>query len=1112
MRGKCLYTAFLVLILLLTPVASWGQMSGATLSGLVSDSSGALIPEATVTARNNATGVSQKSLTNKSGLYTIVDLEPGVYTVSVAAANFSTQVEKGIQLTVGGSRQLDVKLTIGDVSTRIEVTAGTADVETDTSVVSATVNQKRIVDLPLNGRDFTQLATLQPGVTTVRSQQSAGAVGTSRGVRGFGNELTVNGHSPYENNYRINGINENDYSNGAPGSPLGVNLGVDAIQEFSVVTSSYTAEYGRVSGAVINAVGRSGTNNVHGTAFLFDRDKIFDARNFFDTVGIAPPPFHRVQFGAALGGPIVKNRSFLFGNYEGIRQSQSTPFRNIVPSDAAKLGNIHTATGAPTTVAVNPNSAKYFGLFPSPNAGLIAGTFGDTGIFATSAASKAVEDFFTVRFDQVISEKDSVAFSYLFDDAHSTSPDSYGSILSSIISGRQVFTASENHTFGSSVVNVARLGFNRSLGRIFLPISASNPTAADTTLGFFPGLHAPQVGVTGLTTAFGEGGQRASQFFINSYQLYDDVVFVRGKHSIKVGFAAEQLRNTNQSLPQNGQVAFTSLANFLIDQPNSAIVPAPQTFPVEPTSNIFAGYVQDDWRVGKTLTVNVGARYEMLTIPYDRKNRLGYLNTLTAPAGSPACPVAIVPTTVPGCTVPVSQFYQQNPTLKNIEPRVGFSDDVFGNGHTAVRGSFGIYDILPLPIFPATYSGLSWPYSPDLSVTNALNGLPAGSFPNNIPAIAAASTANRIGHYVDQFPKRNYSLNYSLNIEQQYGTHFSSLIGYSGSHTLHGVFNAQDVNQVAPSAVQIINGRYVWPIGGTVQDTNVRNTYGFFFDNNAHYNGLISQLKVSGYKGLSAQGSYTWGQCMDYGSTTQSPTTYANSIAGLIYFDRAQRRGRCDYSITQTFTANAIYDFPSPKHSEVLKALGGGWQLGTIVFASTGTPFTIINTGDVLGQKNTSFSAFPDMIPNCNPYNAAFKSSTTHSYINANCFAFPTAPVGSQVAALCNQSGTAAVNGQVLCLNVQGNLRRNSLIGPRQVNADLSLIKNTHLPKLSEVANLQLRFEAFNFLNHANFQAPLNNLTLGARSGFLPTQGNVGIVDSTATTARQIQLGAKVVF
>jgi len=1100
------------LILLSRAPAAWAQLAGATLSGEVSDRSGAIIASASVTIRNTATDEVRNVTTNERGLYNAPSLQPGIYSVTVSAPGFATHLERDLQLTVGAIRKLDVSLTVGTTAEHVDVQAGAADVETDTSVVSATVEQQSIVDLPLNGRDWTQLAVLQPGVVSVRAQEPTTG-NSNRGVRGFGNQLASNGHSPYENTYRVDGINENDYSNGAPGSVIGANLGVDAIQEFNVVTTSYTAEYGRTSGSVINAVTRSGANDLHGSAFVFDRDKIFDARNFFDAPQI--PPFHRVQFGGAAGGPIRKNRTFIFAAYEGVRQSQSVNFNSVVPSPDARTGQLHRADGTPVTITVDPNVVPYLGLYPLPNFGLNAGSFGDTGNYVTTGLSNVTENFVTTRFDHTLSKNDTLSGTYLYDNGPQTVPDSLGNTLSRLNAGRQLVSITERHIFSSKLLNVVRLGYNRSTGDILVPLKALTPAAGNPALGYTSGTFAPTLNIDGLATAGGLGSLRQASIRYNSYQFYDDVAIARGSHLLKAGFAFERVLPSAKAKSQNGTANFhttgniTGLENFLTGNLSSALVlPNGTSSPVQVEDNLFGGYIQDDWRIRRNLTLNLGLRYEMLTIPTDRKNRAGLINTLTAPPGSGPCP-SVVPTTVPGCVVPVKQFWRSNPTTHNFEPRVGFAYDVFGNGKTAVRAGFGIYDMLPLPYVYATYAAISAPYSQDEIVPGFL--LPPGGFPGAVAAVGDAISFIRIGHYIEPHPKRTYSLNYNLNVEQQISQNLSLLIGYVGSHSLHMPFQAEDMNQVAPSDVQVIDGRHVYPAGGVQQDANATEIFGLLFDGNANYNGLITQLRTRAYHGLSAQGTYTWGRCTDLGSGTQSPSTYQNSFASLIYYDRKQRKGECDFNIAQNFSANFLYALPSVQHG-LMQTIVGGWQVGGIVIASTGVPFSLIQAGDVLGQQGQSFGAVPDVVSNCNPINQHFKSAGLN-YINASCFVFPTVPIGSPIAPLCDQGGTTPIDGQVLCLNAQGHERRNQLIGPRLVNVDLSLVKNIRIPRISEAFNLQLRVEAFNIFNHANFQAPTRNTTFGGRFGFnQESPGTAGLLDSTATPSRQIQLGAKVIF
>ena len=1084
------------------------------------DPTGATIPGARVLVTNVGTNAQRTATSNGSGLYSLSNLPAGVYRVTISAQGFATGVTNSVELTVGGAREVDGTLTVGAVNNTVEVTTAPADVEIDTSIVSATVGEKRIVDLPLNGRDWTQLATLQPGVNFVRSQPPTGsAAASNRGSRGYGTQLTVNGHSPYENSYRLDGVNENDYSNGAPGSPLGVNLGVDAIQEFSVITSAYTAEYGRTSGGIVNAITRSGTNKVHGSAYIFDRDSIFDARNYFDPATI--PTLHREQFGGSLGGPIRLNKTFAFANYEGVRQSAGLPIIGTTPTATARTGLIHTATGTAQQVTVSPVIAQYLSLFPQPNYGTtVPGTFGDVGQFQFTANTTIAENFFIARVDQTLTSKDTLTATYLRDNSPEQTPDAGGNEEFLFNAGRQVAALTETHIITPNLLNVVRVGFNRSLGNVDTPSQALNATAANQTLGYLPGLYIPRLQVTGLTIVGGLGSERAVSTAQNSLQFYDDVSFSRGRNTLKFGFNYERLNGYSHAILPNGSATFvttsttgTALANFLLARPYAAdVVPSGTTTTAEPVDNLFAGYVQDDLKLSSRFTVNLGLRYEATTIPYDRRGLGGAVNTLTAPVGSPACPQTIQPTTVPGCTVPISQYLQSNPTLNDFEPRVGFAWNPFGDGKTAIRGAFGIYDELPLPYILTTYSTISAPYSNDAVL---VGNVPVGTFPFGVAAVGTANPGNRLGRYYSPNPRRDYSLNYNLNVEQEYGRHFSTLVGYTGSHSLHTPFSSNEMNQVAPSQVQVIDGRYFWPLaGGVKQDANESSIFGILFDGSSHYNGLLAQVKASQYYGLTAQATYTWSQCTDYGSSTSTPNNYTNSVANLIYFDKAQRKGGCDFNLTQLFSANVLYELPSPRRHEALKALGGGYQVGTIVYATTGVPFTLLQSGDVLGQKGNALSAFPDRIQNCAPYANNYKTNGGY-YVNTNCFVFPTVAASSPLAAICNQGGLTPVNGQVLCLNEQGNLRRNSLIGPRLVEADVSLIKNTRVPRFGETFNFQLRVEAFNVLNHTNFQAPGGSFAARntSQANFNAETGPLTApLTGTATTSRQVQLGAKFIF
>src|SRR6266567_6523694 len=413
-----------LLLVLLIAVAVNAQVAGATLAGTVSDQNGAAVPNVQVTIKNVATGVAKMVNTDDAGFYTMPNLIPGTYEVTASASGFKTTLQKDVILTVGAQQSLNLKLEVGEVSQQVLVTAVTT-VDTVTPTISAVVAERTIVELPLNGRDWTSLATLQPGISSVRTQAVVGTT-SSRGNRGFGDELSITGHRPQENNYRIDGVSINDYTNGAPGSAGGVNLGADAIKEFSVLASNYTAEYGRTSGGVINAITRSGSNSLHGSAYEFLRNDALDARNFFDK---AKPPLRRNQFGASAGGPIIKNKTFFFSDYEGIRRSQGVTSTVNVPSPAARAGILcSNPTGAPAsspcvthTVAVDPKIVPFLKFWQLPN-GPLRGNF-DTGSYSTPLSQKFTENFFTTRIDHRFSSDDSLFGTYMFDDGSFSVPD-----------------------------------------------------------------------------------------------------------------------------------------------------------------------------------------------------------------------------------------------------------------------------------------------------------------------------------------------------------------------------------------------------------------------------------------------------------------------------------------------------------------------------------------------------------------------------------------------------------------------------------------------------------------------------------------------------------------
>ncbi|HEY3617849.1 MAG TPA: carboxypeptidase regulatory-like domain-containing protein [Candidatus Sulfotelmatobacter sp.] len=1121
--GLCALVAFCAVAFWSAPAAS--QVTGATLSGLVTDASGATIANASVSAKNVATGDERAVVTNAEGFYTVPNLLPGSYDVSVTAPQFQKIVRRGITLTVGAQQALNISLKPGAVTQVVEVMGAPPDVQTTSSAVSSTVDSRTVRELPLNGRDWTTLATLEPGVTSVPNQATT-SFNANKGNRGFGNQLADSGHRPNENSYRLNGLTINDYSNAAPGGATGLNLGVDSVQEFSVITTGYTAEYGRTSGAVINAITKSGTNQFHGTGFFFDRDSIFDARNYFDGPKIAP--FHRTQFGASAGGPIIKDKTFIFGNYEGFRQSLSSS------------GTIHVPDAAQRALAV-PAIQPYLALWPvaPANAPDVKG-IQTANVNLNTIAN---ENYFITRFDHNISASDALAASYFFDSGPQSQADPLGNTVHQVFSRRQMGSFEETHTFGSAIVNTFRAGLNRALGKINDPVSGDT-VAKDAALAIAPGAKAPpQIPVSGLTTAYGLGGFNRFTHAWNSVQVNDDAFVTRGTHALKIGFAYEHMQyNVLEQLSPNGRMnTYPSLAAFLSNAPDQLNALAPGgSHEVGFRENLFAGYIQDDWRARKTLTVNLGLRYEMTTRPTDANRVPGYTVPGTGYSVAAAGFQEII--SLSNCTqnptacgpVGVSSPILRNPTTKNFEPRIGLAWDPFHDGKTSVRAGFGMFDVLPLPY----EFGLNTAATAPFQIIGAAKGSTLGTGINPNVSFNPLKIRNR---FIDAYPKRAEVLNWNFNIQRQLAEGLTMLVGYVGSRSVHLSAASDDVNLVQPTAVNGVG--LVFPCdptaaaaaGGTCANqqtgTRIDPNWGggagirpVLFDGASSYNAFQSQLKKSFRSGVQGQVSYTFGKCRDLSSAPVTGDTFLNSIAVPLMLIKSARLGACDFDIRQVLSGTLMWDLPSLKNSgSVLSTLTGGWELGTIVTATTGAPFTatVGDGNDPLGTGfNGDFSMdFASLTPGCNPIHGGL------NYLNVNCFTPPTAPASLAAATTANPygcapasfpayTGSAPPSGLQFCSNVLGNTRRNQFYGPGQTTVDFSIFKNTRIPAISETFNVQFRAEFFNILNHTNFLSPGFLNTFGQNNSVFDFDGSTlpTTLNQTATTSRQIQLGLKLIW
>jgi len=1061
--------AFTVLALsLLACFPLYSQVTGGMLSGTVTDTSGAVIPRAKIVITNTATGVNRQVTTDNDGFYTAPNLQPGAYQITTSATGFATQVRSGITVTVGGQQLLNLVLQVGVVSQKVRVTAAPSLVQLSTSEITHEVNATTVRELPLNGRDWTQLATLQPGVISMGSLQPGigSGSGSARGNRGFGTQLSISGGRPEQNNYRIDGISVNDYDNSSPGDALGVALGVDSIQEFSVLSSNYSAEYGRTSGGVINAITRSGTNNFHGDAYEFLRNSNLDAANFFDnTANITKPPFRRNQFGASAGGPIKKDKTFIFGDYEGLRQALGITNVDTTPSAAARNGIIANSNGTVSNITVDPQVAAFLPLWHVPNGPLLG--LGNTGIYSVVSNQIATENFATTRFDQNFSSKDSLSAVYRFDSSLVSLPDVLNDVLTGQQAAEQSVSIEETHIFGPTLLNSVRFGYNRSNDRGGYGISPINPAAANLSLGAIPGEDAPQTFVTGLTTLQGGANdQNNTRFRWNSFQAYDDAFLTTGRNSFKFGAGVERdQNNVLQYSTVGGQYHFGSLVALLQNQPFSLSGTLPQTVsPRYLRQTIFGAYVQDDIRWRPNLTFNAGLRYEMSTVPTEVSNKLSNMPTPTATAPHTGNPLF------------------SNPTLWNFEPRLGFAWDPFHSGKTSIRGGFGVFDVLPL-LYEYSLTELQlYPFA----LTGRVSSLPQGSFPSGgFASLTASSTKSRVSYLQPNMP-RDYVMQWNLNIQRQLAPNLALTLAYLGSHGVHQLFRGDDMNMVLPT---LTAAGYLWPSpagSGTVANPNFGRIDVSTYNTNSSYNALEAEITKQFSHGFQVQGSYTRSKCMDGGSGSVLGDPFSNSISNLFFFDTNFNYSLCDFNVAQSAVINYTYDLPSPAlaFAPARWALGG-WELGGIFSARTGLPFSVLIGGDPLGTKSASPFDFPNHVSGSG-CQSAVNPGNQADYINRNCFAVPNP------------------------ITLLGNAQRNSLIGPGLVDFDFSLIKNNYVRRISENFNVQFRAEFFSLLNPANFNPPTDNNALFNQSG--KSVGGAGLIDSTSTTAREIQFALKIIW
>ena len=1035
-----------------------GQATTAGLHGIVRDQTGAVIPGVSVVARHVETGRERNTQTNQTGRYLFTQLPVGSYEVVAEQPGFQQQIRRGIELAVGEDATIDFSLAVGEVNQSVVITEEAPLVETTGSSVSGLVDSKQIRDLPLNGRDFLQLALLQGGVSAVLNSNEAPDKGT-------GTRTSFAGARPYQTGYLLDGTDISTRSNfRTPGSAAGVVLGVDTVREFQVLVNSFSAEFGNAAGGVINAISRSGTNELHGSAFEFLRNSVLDARNFFDA-GSDPPSFRRNQFGGTLGGPVRKDKAFFFGGYEGLRQGLGRTLIARVPTLAARRGIL--PSGA---VTVAPSVRPYLNLWPTPN----GRDFGDgTAEYFSARSATTGEDFWMVKGDFNLTPADSLMVRYSHDEADTlVFPSPVPNVATELASAYRFFTIEENKIISPTTTNNVRFSLNRT--RNFTRDRLL--TEIDPSLMFISG--APVFGsiIFGGNTAQSihnplSSGRNPDDNVTNLFQYQDTVSMVRGNHSWKFGGMVNryQLNDRSGAGDQGGQYQFNSLADFLAGRSRNVRLTAPEGVVGRGYRQWLVGlFVQDDWKPVPRLALNLGLRYEPISGLSEVAGRLAALPSLSSSAMVVGAPLF------------------ENPSKKNFAPRVGFAWDVFGGGRTALRGGFGIFfDQIITNYFNQT-AGSNPPFTLRADIPNPV-------FPNALEALGTQSRTRPGPATINVFypdSNQSYLMQYNLSIQQSLGNNHSFTVSYVGSRGNH---LQREVLVNPPTPVIQTDGQLFFPVRAPRLNPNFGNTFARIQDGQSFYHSFQTKLDRRLSQNLQFQASYTVGKSIDDTSTSHGATDYGQIQVVQHPYDRKYDRGLSNFDIRQKFVANFVYELPWARQAQgVAGVLLREWQVAGIATVTSGSPFYPIVGFDVAQLVPTNNGTRPNLVPGA--------SNNPVSGVTPGC---GVVPAGQALGTPDRYYDPCAFRLQPR--GYLGNLGRNTMIGPGLRSFDFVLSKNF---AVTESVRIQFRSEFFNAFNRANLANPSQIVVIDAAGPV----SSAGRITRTVSTSRQLQFGLKVTF
>jgi hypothetical protein len=1055
------------------------QVSG-VISGNVTDPSGAAVSGASVTAKDLDTGAQRTALTGGEGGYRIAYLPVGSWEIRVKKTGFSEAVRTGVQLAVNQDATVDFKLAVGESTQQVTVNEDAPLVGIATADISGLVGERQTKDLPLNGRSYDELMTLNPGVVNF-TWEKTGGVGVSNSTSG--NNFVVDGNRPQQNLYLLNGVEftgaaENNMQPGGVSQQL---LGVDAVREFNILRDSYSAEYGKHPGAQVLIVTRSGTNEPHGSAYEFLRNNAFDARNFFD--GSSVPGFARNQFGASLGGPVKKNKTFVFGNFENFLQHLHQTGVDLVPDAQARLGFLPCKLISPTPSPCPASGVSFVGvsplinLWPSPSAN--APDFGGISEAFNNPLQTIRDTFGTARVDHIFSEKDSLNAVYTVDDSSDFTPTSTNLYSTDVDSLReQVASLEETHILTPELLNTARIGYSRA-GYFFTGEPTPGSPAA-TLPGFLTGdpIGAAVVGGSAASNPTAQvslaGSNNGSNLRVtrNLFNYEDRVTWTHGKHQIVAGAWFQRLQsNELLALSQYGQATFTSLQTFL------AGTVATLLFDPTPTTMYWRSwygglYAQDTIKLTQRLTLTAGFRDEFTT---GWNEKYGRAANYTYPGGI----ISSQP------TVGNSVFTVNNAKFLP-QPRLGLAFSPFANtSRTVIRAGFGMYNDLQDALGYRTDQNA--PFNPTWSDPS----VPVSQLPLS-PNASIPAAAHLVPGGVQPDLKTPTLISWSARIQQSIGANTAVTLGYVGTHGYHELIGI-DANEPFPvicpaspcpatypntfpagiAGTSVPAGTYYVPTA-TKPNTSIANTWTWFSEADSSYQALQVDVNHRFSKGFSIRGVYTWSKIIDDGDSLNATTSGNEPALASNPFDLRADRGLGNFDVRNVGVINALYNLPF-EHANILAR---GWSVNSIVTLQGGFPFTPQLSYNPSNNGDTRNPVRPFVNP---AFNGPVIEGTPTQWFNPSAFLAPP-----------NSSG------------FYGNLGRDTLIGPGLATWDFSTSKVT---PIREGVALQFRAEFFNMLNRANFNSP--NAVVFTPTGVSPT---AGLITSTSTTSRQIQFALKLLW